>query len=551
MAQLTRSFVSRVCFAFIGAAVAAISATGAEWQWSVPVGSGRAFLWIPPNCQQVRAVIVGQHNMIEQGIFEHATMRQTLATLGIAEVFIAPPFDRPFNFDKGAGERFNAIINALAEESGYTELATAPVVPMGHSACASFPWNFAAWNPSRTLAILSIKGDAPQTNLTGSGAPNPDWKDRRIDGIPGLMVMSEYEWWDARLTPALKFHAANPGAPIALLADTGHGHFDATDPLVEFLALFIRKASEARLPPANDTDGALKYVDPKHGWLVDRWRGNEPLHAPTAPMANYAGNRTEAFWCFDEETARATEAYYTTNRAKKNQQVDFVQKGELTPISTTHTGVQLKFLPLADGISFRLTGNFIAPLPPKPPVAAKDKPPTPTTIKPVRADPGTHASGSVVISRIVGPVEQLTPDIFRIAFNRNYSTVDDRNHDIWLLARHPGDGQFKSAVQQALLKLKPNTTGVAQTISFPQILAQKTGITSLRLNATSDANVSVSYYVREGPAEVEGDTLRFTQLPPRAKLPVKITVVAWQWGRSTEPKLSAAVPVERTFELVP
>jgi len=27
----------------------------AEWQWSVPLGNGRAFLWIPPKCRQVRA----------------------------------------------------------------------------------------------------------------------------------------------------------------------------------------------------------------------------------------------------------------------------------------------------------------------------------------------------------------------------------------------------------------------------------------------------------------------------------------------------------------
>lgn len=42
----------------------------AEWQWSAPVTSvigaetqdhPRAFLWIPPDCRQVRAVVVGQY----------------------------------------------------------------------------------------------------------------------------------------------------------------------------------------------------------------------------------------------------------------------------------------------------------------------------------------------------------------------------------------------------------------------------------------------------------------------------------------------------------
>jgi len=517
------------------------SAHCAVWQWSVPMGEGRAFLWIPEDCREVQAVVVGQHNMIEEGILEHATMRRTLAALGIAEVFIAPPFDRVFQFDRGAGERFDAMMRALADESGYSELASVPVVPIGHSACASWPWNFAAWNPKRTLAVLSIKGDAPQTDLTGSGAPNPDWAGRNIDGVPGLMVMSEYEWWDTRLAPALKFCAAHPATPIALLADVGHGHFDASDELIEFVARFIRKAAEARLKP----------VDPARGWLVDRWRGDAPLYAAAAPFADYRGDRAEAFWCFDEEMARATEAYYATSRRKKIQQVDFVQNGELAPISTSHTGVGLKFQPEPDGITFRVTGDFIAPLPSRPPVAAKDKPPPPTVVAPTHAAPGTHSLGAVQISRITGPVVQIAPDTFRVAFNRTFAATDKRNYDIRLLASHPGDRGFKGAVQQALLKIIPNTAGAEQRIDFPVIPDQKLGARSVKLTATSDAGVPVRYYVREGPAEINGDTLRLTPIPPRAKFPVKVTVVAWQFGRSAAPKLQAAEPVERSFWIKP
>jgi hypothetical protein len=45
----------------------------ADWQWSISVrgevssetnAQPRAFLWIPPHCRQVRAVVVGMHNMI-------------------------------------------------------------------------------------------------------------------------------------------------------------------------------------------------------------------------------------------------------------------------------------------------------------------------------------------------------------------------------------------------------------------------------------------------------------------------------------------------------
>ena len=71
-------------------------AAAAVWQWSVPMGDGRAFLWVPPDCRQVRAVIVGQNNMIEGGILEHPALRAALGSLGIAEVWVAPPFDGRF-----------------------------------------------------------------------------------------------------------------------------------------------------------------------------------------------------------------------------------------------------------------------------------------------------------------------------------------------------------------------------------------------------------------------------------------------------------------------
>jgi len=71
----------------------------------------------------------------------------------------------------------------------------------------------------------------------------------------------------------------------------------------------------------------------------------------------------------------------------------------------------------------------------------------------------------------------------------------------------------------------------------------------LKLKATSNASVPVYYYIREGPAEMDGDTLKITGIPSRAKFPMKVTVVSWQYGRSIDPKLQTAQPVERTFHI--
>ena len=53
----------------------------------------------------------------------------------------------------------------------------------------------------------------------------------------------------------------------------------------------------------------------------------------------------------------------------------------------------------------------------------------------------------------------------------------------------------------------------------------------------------VCFYVQEGPAEVKDGKLVFTKIPPRSKFPVRVTVVAWQYGRAVEPKVKTADPV--------
>lgn len=73
----------------------------------------------------------------------------------------------------------------------------------------------------------------------------------------------------------------------------------------------------------------------------------------------------------------------------------------------------------------------------------------------------------------------------------------------------------------------------------------KKGTRSVKLNAIADSGLPVSYYVKEGPAEIASNELMLTAIPPRTQFPVKVTVVAWQYG--IKGKIQSAEPVERTF----
>ena len=526
--------------------VVASVASAAEWQWSVPMGEGRAFLWVPPTCSRVRAVMVGQNNLLEQRLLEHPVLRAELGRLGIAEAFIAPPFDLAFDFPHGAGGTFDAMMRRLAAESGYDELAVARVVPIGHSACASFPWNFAAWSPQRTLAVISLKGDAPETTMTGYGGPGIVWGNRDIDGVPGLMVMGEYEWLDTRLEPAETFRARHPLAPLAMLAEPGHGHFDCSDELVAFIAQFVRQAVHYRLP-ANDTADApaLLPVNPRLGWLVQRWRLNQLRTIPAAPAREYTGDPAEAFWCFDGEMARATENFRREQIGRKPQLLAFVQDGAVVPQTATHQQVNLRCETDDDDVTFHLGTTFLA-------TVGDGSPNLSRWTQLSVAQPLGHArTGVISLSCAAGPVVQVTADTFRLQLDRTSATNDRRREDIWLLATHPGDAEYKSAVQQALMRLPRHTTGASQRIEFAPLPDQRVGTRSIPLQARSSADSAavVRFFVREGPAEVDGTTLRFTAIPPRAKFPVKVTVVAWQLGRSRAPQLQAAPLVERTLQI--
>lgn len=103
------------------------------------------------------------------------------------------------------------------------------------------------------------------------GRDNVEWgRHCNIDGIPGLMVESEYEWWEVRVNPALAFRMIHPKSYISFLCDTGRGHFDCGDRTALYIAKFIQKALGRRL----NGDGTLRKLNPKDGWLAERFHSD-------------------------------------------------------------------------------------------------------------------------------------------------------------------------------------------------------------------------------------------------------------------------------------
>lgn len=523
-----------------------------EWQWSVPVtgvdNNARAFLWIPSGCRQVRGFVLAQHNMEEISILENPIFRKEIAKLGFAEIWVSPSPNvlKFFDFSKGAGEITNAYIDSLAKISGYDELSYVPVVPIGHSAAASFPYYFAALYPDRTLAAISTSGQWPYFRHPVFA---PDiWGNRNIDFIPCLETMGEYEAAATWSTEGLKERQEHPQMPLSMLAVPGEGHFASSDRKAAFIAFYIKKAVQYRYPTkySNRKPINLKAIDPtKTGWLADKWRLNQPPTAIAAPVGQYKGDVKDAFWYFDEETARAVEEYGKAFRGLKSQLVGYLQQGKMVPQQNTHLQVSLKFLPENDGITFHLKGAFYDTVP------AVSNRLTDWTKLPVGVKLGHSKHENMLnIERICGPFRKLSDTTFVLQLNREIDLKAPKL-SLTFAVKHPGDEEYKSAVQQGEMVIPAVLKeGSNQTITFAPIPDQKAGVAKLKLRGTSDAGVPVYFYVLEGPAELDGNVLKFTPIPPKSKYPVKVTVVAWQYGCAFEPKLKTATPVVRSFYLV-
>ncbi|MGI6224448.1 MAG: hypothetical protein ACOYJG_12735 [Prevotella sp.] len=511
-----------------------VEAHAQDYQWCVGLINSspecsspnqKAYLWIPERCVHLDAVIFSQKNMSEELLLRNKNFRQQLAELNFGIVWVAPAFDHSWLQEKGSGRIFESMMHDLASVSGYSELDSIPVIPLGHSAMATFPWNFAAFNPNRTLAIISYKGDAPRTNLCGYGGDNVEWgRTRNIDGIPSLMIEGEWEWMEGRVNPALAFRMKYPRSCVSFLCDVGHGHFDVSDEVVSYLCLFLRKTAAYCLD-----HGRIVRMNPEKGWLAARWNATEKHRPKPASYRDYRGDPHDAFWYFDKEMAMATEQYYAQSLGKQTQFVGYRLNSKLTGYNRKlHAGTIIHPMFQTDGVTFSLSALYTDS----------------TRTKPTLS----HGKYPIKIRVISGPVEQINDTTFKFA---RYRAVSNRKdvEELWFQAIGPADKKYKAAAQQLEAVVpRTNTEGLRQSISFASIQDVDSSVRSIPLSAVSDSGLPVGYYVDYGPAYVEGNKLIINKIPPRSKFPVKIRVVAYQYG--VKGKYQSAPDVTREFQII-
>lgn len=530
---------SALLLAMVFSAVA--SAQNGVWQWAVDMENHSvapkyrhpvAYLWVPENCRNVKALLVAQHNMEEISILEYEGFRKRMAKLGVAELWICPRFNLPFDFTDGAWESLDATLARLAEESGYTELTEAPIIGIGHSAAASNPYYMAASRPERVLACISTSGQWPYFR-DGNFCPDV-WGGRNIDFIPCLETMGEYESAESWALKGLQEKAEHPNTALSMLACPAEGHFAASEEKAEYIALFIKKA--------------LRYghVDPrKKGWLAERWKRDEAPSCKPAPIRKYKGDPAEAFWFFDRQMVKAAMKYQARFRGKQVQLVGLIQDGDTIPQRNTHMQLHPDFKTDADGLTMHFDTFFydtVSSGSPRHKMWTGQEPGTAI---------GHPGEGKPYLEIIAAPAVVSSDNTLTLSWNR-MATWEEKEVFIDFCIKHPGDEEYRPAVQQARITLPIRLTeGAEQHITFEPIEDVCAGWHPIILNASSDSGLKAGFYAECGPVKIKGNSLYFTKIPPRAKYPIKVSVVAWQYGVRGENCIQTAEPVRQVFYITP
>jgi hypothetical protein len=424
-----------------------------------------------------------------------------------------------------------SLLDELAKTSSYNEIATAPWLPMGESGHLLMVDSLVEEKPEHCIAAIFIKNNHVQPKnrtvptLVAYGSAQ-EWSQDKSD------IRTNWNNIDAAYKTVLNYRTQFPDWALSYVIDGHSGHFDVSEELALYFAHYIDLMAKARLP--TETNGPLKKIIFENGFVADLpvpGHENQPVLAYTEAQAE---QRTKP-WYADKISAQKGQSVARINWKAETQFPIYLDSlGRELP--HTFNGIVSidKVAMEEDEITFEVPRKMATEIPQGFTNAGEPLPTTP---------------GLPDVLWLSGPLEPLGHGRFRIALDRTwpYGTAT------YLALRKEGDEKIRTVVQPAGIEIKKlkNSEGKNQKITFAPIADVPVTATTVPLSATSDSSLPVLFYVSSGPAIIENGKLIFTGVPPRTKLPLAVTVCAWQWGSSREPKIKTADVVSQTFYLLP
>ena len=503
-----------------------------EYQFSValpflqPNGKEKSstnYLWIPSQCKRVKAVIISSQNVLEQWLDEHPLIRKTCRENDVAILWSCPGFfiDIKEKAKQVNGKNIQTILDTLSAISGYTELARVPWISIGHSGTNNLVGELVSNSANRLLAAFKMKGGPGFANNTGvpvmcNAGEYFEWSQHKEDLIHPFDTIRNYQ---GVLNDRKEKHQ-----PLSYFFSPNTGHFECSEELTKLVADYIDAAVKARLVKGNDT--LLVPVDLNKGWVAGLPLPGAALMQPKM-YKDAVGDEKNYPWYFTKQQAADAIALATADFKRKPQIAGFTNN-DGTPAGFNRGIVwPIPFITGADGLTFTLNPVFWSAIP--------------DTFK-FAGTPLGHSNNTPNVILLCGNAKHIAGNTFKLTPERSYKAGST-----YFIVKTEGNNEYRTCIEPGQLVVTANEKGEKQTIDFTEIKDVPASTKKLLLKATASSGMPVSFFVKSGPASVEGNQLVFTSIPPSSKFPVKVTVVAYQWGRSVSPEVQTAPFVERSF----
>lgn len=490
-----------------------------EWTSSVVVpsaarGNHPVYLWLPPSCEAgVRGIILTSFVSSEALFCQDSLIRSVAQDeqLAIMQIY-------PSKIGKLAAPDTSIVLAALdsfAENSGFSEIRYAPWFTFGHSVGCHFATNLAWWHPERVAGIIDYKGMI---------LIKPDWCKGDIKHIPILGICGQYEEFDS----PKEFHFGTENH-VKMISDTiihfrkqsldyqmggmmivGEGHFAWSKNAAPFIAKFIRKVAQKRIPYntyAKNGILTLNKINTNTGWIGDMSL-IDSLPSVKIDSASTTTNYNK-FWFIDKEFAEDWLIYQKQGTKRRQVVCSDYMKPTILPQSEVNY--------VADGKFFQTTFNIEKTY--EVSGWASSLLPTSTFIQ---SGPASIINGKIVIN----PCKIVDDNAIRIIIRQ------DGNDTL-----KPADRCLKAAV----LSVKGDT----QIISIPPIIPTLKVGDSLALNCSSSSGLPVSYQIVSGPAEIKGNMIQvknFVWKKESLKIVVRVAQAGGN-GFGTVSPISFTIPI--------
>jgi hypothetical protein len=376
-----------------------------------------------------------------------------------AEIGIMGCMDLDGNFAIADTQYINNALNSFALQSKLPELANIPLGAYGTSVGGIFAWDVAFAYPGRFFAII-------QDNAIYTKRPSWAASVLNVADVP-LIVSRGYNEPDPDKPWVSKDSVLSQrviGSTSNMILKAGLGHFSWTNWESNYLAKWIKKASAARIPAGYARTGkpTLITINEQNGWLTDTNFTTSPI--ASASFAEYAGDKTKAFWHFDQEMA---DLWISMHQGQFTKTPQLGQFDNSSFEDCQNPWQQCSTI-------FNLSDCAV--------------------INPLAI---TNAGLPVRYGVYNGPFRNETNNLISLD-----PTLIDETNKGWIVAIQEGDDNRQGWERAVQFRVDKRTSGLDQVISFSPIADKSDTASPFSFSMSSNSSLNVVARIKSGPAEI-------------------------------------------------